>query len=94
MKIEKNHFYVLENFTGTGVDEYGNTTQRQNTSVIFWSGDSEMDEVHEDIIVREATLEEKEYFWDSIEEPPNNEDYAAIGLEDFEEWKQTKNKKK
>jgi hypothetical protein len=90
MKIEKKQFYVLENFTGTGVDEYGNTTHRENTSVIFWSGDTEMDEVHEDVIVREATLEEKEYYWDSIEEPHSNEDYAAIDLEGFEEWKQLK----
>jgi hypothetical protein len=90
MKIEKKQFYVLENFTGTGVDEYGNTTHRENTSVIFWSGDTEMDEVHEDSILREATLEEKEYYWDSIEEPTNNEDYSVIGLEGFEEWKQLK----
>jgi hypothetical protein len=90
MKIEKKHFYVLENFTGTGVDEYGNTTHRENTSVIFWSGDTEMDEVHEDAIVREATLEEKEYYWDSIEEHTNNKDYSVIGLEGFEEWKQLK----
>lgn len=94
MKIEKKHFYVLENFSGTGTDEYGNRTYRENTSIIFWSGDSEMseDDIHKDVIVREATLEEKEYFWDSMEEPPNNEDYVAIGLEGFEEWKQLKNK--
>jgi|APCry1669189034_1035192.scaffolds.fasta_scaffold13268_5 hypothetical protein len=92
MKIEKQHFYVLENFSGTGVDEYGNSTHRENTSIIFWSGDSEIEEINKDLIVRDATLEEKEFFWDTMQEPPNEQDYAAIGFEGFEDWKQNKNK--
>ena len=89
MKIEKKKFYVIENFTGTGVDEFGNEIHRKNISVIFWSGDTERDA--ENIKIREATLQEKEYFMDSIEYAPDNEDYAAVVLDDgFEEWKRTK----
>ena len=89
MKIEKNHFYVIENFSGTGTDDFGNKTHRENTSIIYWSGDTQ-DEIQKDLIIRDATLEEKEYFWDLIDESPNNDDYAAIDLGGYEQWKQNK----
>ena len=90
MKLEKNNFYVLSIFEDDellGYDEIGKQILSKGVDVIFYHNKDDMETTIE---CRPCTQLEKEYWLDSmdiIDEKIPNEDFAAVSLCDFEDWK-------
>jgi hypothetical protein len=80
MKLEKNTFYVIEDFKGG--DDYDGIPR----NIIVWTGEHGFDNVHESQIVKSATEKQKEYFMWSMDEPFIDADYCAVSLCDFDDW--------
>lgn len=88
MKIEKKTFYVIRDFVGFGVDEDGNEVFGKK-DIIFWSGESSF-EPSVPMVIELASEYHKKFFMEFIDKGPNLDDFAAISLDGFEEWKKNK----
>lgn len=92
MELKEKTFYVFKYDGGDGLigyDEEGNPTDKSEPiEIIFFN--VEKQETTRDL--REATALEKEYWMDAMEVSDDNfeEDFGAVSLCDFEEWKQQK----
>jgi hypothetical protein len=93
MIFRKNNFYVLslsEFDNLNGFDVNGNKVSSKLVDVIFYHTGEDMES---EIEGRLCTELEKEYWLDSmdiIDETIPNQDFGAVSLCDFEDWKKQK----
>lgn len=93
MKLQKNNFYVFsvkEDDELDAYDENGNKVSSKSTDIIFYHIGNDMET---DIECRLCTELEKEYWLDSMEIIDGvipNENFGAVSLCEFQDWKKQK----